>query len=128
MRQRPCTHSGLTLLEMLVVLLLIGLLVTIALPRYFTQIDRTREIVLRENLFVLRQTLDKFYGDHARYPMDLQELVTKRYMRAIPQDPITESSTTWVIVAPPLPRQGSVADVKSGAAGKTVDGQPFKDL
>jgi len=126
--RQPTSQAGLTLLEMLVVLVLIGMLVTLALPRYFTHIDRTREIVLRENLFVLRQNLDRFYGDNARYPMDLQELVTKRYIRAIPLDPITESNATWVVVAPPPPTAGAVADVRSGAPGKASDGRPYKDL
>jgi general secretion pathway protein G len=76
----------------------------------------------------MRDALDKFFGDNGRYPASLEELVTRRYLRRIPPDPITESTESWVVVAPPPPEQGAVYDVKSGAPGKTVDGRPYNAL
>jgi general secretion pathway protein G len=118
-------RTGFTLIELLVVMSIIALLATLAVPRYFKHIERTREAVLRENLHQMRDALDKFHGDQGRYPNSLDELVTQKYLRRIPPDPITESPSTWVSVAPTTPGIGRVADVKSGAPGNGRDGTPY---
>lgn len=125
---RRLKPNGFTLIELLVVLAIVALLVTIATPRYFQSVDRSRETVLRDNLQIVRETLDKFYGDTGRYPDSLDELVEKRYLRALPRDPITESVATWVVIPPKAEVAGKVYDIKSGAPGVNSEGKPFGEL
>ena len=119
---------GFTLIELLVVLAIVALLLTLAAPRYFQSIDTSKEIVLIENLRIVRGTIDKFYGDNGRYPESVEELVERHYLRNPPFDPITESISTWTLVPPNGGAKGSVYDIRSGADGITRDGQAFKDL
>ena len=122
-------RSGFTLIELIVVMAIIATLLTIALPRYFGSVERSKEVTLRQSLNVMREAIDKFNADNGRYPEKLEDLVEKRYIRAIPVDPITESVETWVIVpVPEAMAQGGVYDVRSGAPGSTSDGKPFESL
>jgi len=122
-------RRGFTLIELIVVMAIIATLLTIALPRYFGSVDRSKEVTLRQSLNVMREAIDKFNADNGRYPERLEDLVEKRYIRAIPVDPITESVETWVIVpVPGAMAQGAVYDVRSGAQGNTNDGKPFAEL
>ena len=99
---------------------------TFTLPRYFGSLDKSKDVALQENLKVLRVTLDRFYADKGRYPDTLDELVTQKYLRAVPLDPITESALTWVpIPAKDADSQG-IADVKSGAQGLAKDGRAYE--
>jgi general secretion pathway protein G len=118
--------SGFTLIELLVALAVIALLLSIVAPRYFGSVSRTEETVLRENLHLMRDALDKHYADAGRYPDALGELVSKRYLRSIPDDPITRSNATWVVLPPADPQKGAVYDVKSGAKGAGRDGKPYE--
>ena len=118
-------RRGFTLIELLVVMAVLATLLTLALPRYFTGLERSREAVLRQDLAVLRETLDKFHGDMGRYPASLDELVTAKYLRSLPRDPVTGSAATWVGVPPPDPELGGVYDVHSGAAGEASDGSEY---
>lgn len=118
-------QTGFTLVELLVVMAIIALLVSIAAPRYFHSVDKAREASLRANLAVMRDSIDKYYSDHGRYPAQLQDLVEKRYLRAIPVDPLTDSDRSWVIVAPKSADQGGVADIRSGAEGKSAAGSDY---
>jgi len=106
---------GFTLIELMVVMAIIATLLTIAAPRYFSHLDRAREAALKETLNVTRDAIDKFHADLGRYPADLAELVTRRYLRTVPVDPINESVETWVLVTPPDGVSG-VYDLHSGAA------------
>ena len=125
---RRVRRAGFTLIELLVVMAIIATLLTIALPRYFGSVERSKEVTLRQSLNVMRDAIDKYYADTGRYPDKLEDLVEKRYIRAVPLDPITESTETWVIVpVPSTIAQGTVYDVKSGAKGNTADGKPFED-
>ena len=119
---------GFTLIELLVVLAIIGGLLALAAPRYLHRVDLAKETVLLSDLATMRDAVDKFFGDTGRYPTSLEELVTRRYLRRIPPDPITESTDSWVVVAPPAPEQGAVYDVKSGAPGRMSDGRPYGAL
>lgn len=122
---RPLRDAGFTLIELLVVMAIIALLLSLAAPRYFGGVDRAKETVLRENLHQMRDALDKYYGDHTRYPDALEDLVAKKYLRGIPADPITDSNKTWVVVPPSDPQKGGVFDIKSGASGNGKDGTPY---
>jgi general secretion pathway protein G len=127
-RQRR-SGLGFTLIELLVVMAIIALLLTLAAPRYFQSVQRAREAVLKEDLHLMREAIDKHYADTGKYPANLEELVTKKYLRRIPVDPITESATTWVLVDPPdKPGSGVVFDVRSGAPGKSLAGTPYGEL
>ena len=127
-RDGPRFFSGFTLIELLVVMAIIAVLLTLAVPRYFGSLDRSKEAVLREDLFQLRDAIGKYYGDKGKYPESLEALATEKYLRRVPVDPITESATTWIVVAPEDPQKGGVYDVKSGASGKTRDGREFSQL
>jgi general secretion pathway protein G len=109
--------TGFTLVELMVVLTIIALLISIVAPNYVGRARRAEEAVLQENLSLMRDALDKHYADSGRYPGALDELVSKRYLRSIPNDPFTHSSSTWVPVAPQDTRKGNVWDVHSGAKG-----------
>lgn len=117
--------NGFTLVEMLVVMAVIALLLTIATPRYFASLDKSRDIALQQNLKVVRVTLDKFYADKGRYPDTLDELVDKKYLREVPVDPVTESSTTWVLEQTSNTGETGIKDIKSGASGLAYDGRQY---
>jgi general secretion pathway protein G len=119
---------GFTLIELLVVLTLIALLLTLAVPRYFASVERAKETALRENLKVMRAMIDRYYADTGKYPERLQELVERRYLSAVPVDPITDSAATWVVVPPRETDGHGVYDVKSGAEGQTHAGVAFAEL
>lgn len=120
--------KGFTLIEMLIVMAIVSLLLTIALPRYFGSLDKAKEVALKENLQVLRVTLDKYNADKGYFPSRLDDLVSQRYLRAVPVDPITESASTWVLITSSDPQVKGIADVRSGAKGNTRDGQPYGSL
>lgn len=119
-------RNGFTLIELLVVLAVIATLLTIALPRYFSSLEKSREAVLQQNLALLRESLDQYYGDKGKYPDALDELVSHKYLRSVPLDPITDSNTTWVSIPPDQPEMGGVYDVRSGADGIARDGTEYQ--
>nr|WP_314584447.1 type II secretion system protein [uncultured Pseudomonas sp.] len=118
-------QKAFTLIELLVVMAIIATLMTIAVPRYFSSLENSRETALRQSLSVMREALDHYYGDTGHYPESLDDMVTHRYLRSLPQDPITGRSDMWVIVPPPEGVQGSVADIKSRSTGRARDGSLF---
>lgn len=117
--QRP---NGFTLIELLVVMAVIATLLSIVAPRYFNSIDRSREAVLRQNLSIMRDAIDKFYSDTGKYPLSLNQLVEERYIRAVPIDPMTESSQTWIEVPPTDPEIEGMYDVHSSSDRQALDG------
>lgn len=127
MKSKLKKRNGFTLIELLAVMVIIALLLTIAVPKYFGSVDRSREAILRQDLATMREALDKYYSDTGAYPNALEDLTQKKYLRSIPRDPITESDTSWVIIAPTNDAKGAVYDVKSGAAGNGVDGTAYAD-
>src|ERR1700682_1590859 len=89
---------GFTLIELLVTLAIIGLLMSLVAPRYFPSMKKAEEAVLKQNLFVLRDAIDKYHADTGKYPDSLDDLVQKRYIRNVPFDPVAQSFTTWIVV------------------------------
>ncbi len=118
-------RRGFTLIELLCVMAIIATLLTIAVPRYFRSLQRSREAVLQQDLSALRESIDKFHGDTGKYPQSLAVLVEKRYLRAIPVDPITKASDKWVVVNADDPEDNGVKDVMSGAEGAGENGVPY---
>ncbi len=116
---------GFTMIELVVVMAVLGLLLSLAMPRYMASLERGREQVLQNNLAQMREAIDRFYGDNARYPEQLEELVSKRYLRAVPLNPFTEGPD-WAVVAPPSGAKGAVFDVRdptlqAGAPGAAAE-------
>jgi len=122
-------HRGFTLIELIVVMAIVALLASIAAPRYFNSLQKSKETALRSSLATMRDAIDQFSADKGRYPDSLEELTTARYIREIPEDPLIGSREQWVLVAPPPDAQerGAVYDVRSGAAGRASDGRLFAD-
>lgn len=122
---RPSRERGFTLIELLVVMSIIATLLMIAVPRYFASLERSKEAVLRQDLAVMRDSIDKFYGDLGRYPDSLAELVDKRYLRGVPVDPETNSSESWILVPSEDTELTGARDVLSGSEGVARDGTPY---
>jgi general secretion pathway protein G len=118
-------ENGFTLIELLVVLAIVALLSAIALPRYTQYVARNREAVLAENLRLTRDALEQFHADRGRYPEALEELVARRYLKALPFDPIVESNHQWQLSVPLPPAEGKVGDLHSGAPGVGRNALPF---
>lgn len=119
--------NGFTLIELLVVMAIIATLLSIATPRYFESIRRSEEATLRQNLTTTREAIDKYFADTGRYPDTLADLVTKRYLRALPVDPISAGGNggEWAVVPPPDVELGKVYDLHSTAEGNGRDGTPY---
>jgi general secretion pathway protein G len=116
---------GFTLIELLIVMAIIGTLLTIAVPRYFHTLQRARETVLRHDLAILREAIDKYYADLGKYPDTLPALAEKHYLRALPVDPYTKLADSWTTVLSEDPDHPGIRDVHSGAAEVAADGTPF---
>jgi len=147
---RSALQRAFTLIELLVVLAILALLLTIATPPYIQHVERAREATLRSSLKVMREAIDKFQGDQGRLPQNLDELVAREYLKAVPLDPITEKRDSWLALTEsdllamaanspsspatsalasantPLQNSPGMADVRSGAPGNGMDGTPYQ--
>ncbi|MBI2187447.1 MAG: prepilin-type N-terminal cleavage/methylation domain-containing protein [Acidobacteria bacterium] len=123
---------GFTLIEVMVVMALIVVLASISLAVHANSQTRAREAVLKENLFRMRDAIDQYHADKNEYPPALEDLVTAKYLRAIPVDPFTNSASTWQTImseidpANPAATPG-VYDVKSGTDRTALDGTPYSE-
>jgi len=129
---RISTHSsrrGFTLIELLVVMAIVALLASIAAPRYFHSLEKSKETALRTSLSTMRDAIDQFHADKARYPDSLEELEEARYIREIPEEPVSGSRSQWVTLPPPPDSQekGYVYDVRSSTPGRASDGRLYSD-
>ena len=129
MRRR---EAGFTLVEILIVITLIFVLAGMALVQYTNSVTSAKEAVLKENLFRLRDAIDQYYADKNKYPASLDDLVTEKYIRLVPPDPMTNSTDTWqTVMSEPDPlnpsAQPGVYDVKSGAEGTALNGTKYSD-
>ncbi len=125
---------GFTLVEILIVMTLIGILVAIIIPNYSSSVIRAREAVLKENLFLIRDAINKFYIDKKKYPTALDDLVTNKYLREIPMDPIAKENDWELIHFEPEDPEDfepeimeAIIDVKSKTQGKAIDGTNYED-
>jgi general secretion pathway protein G len=123
--------AGWTLIEMLVVLALILVLASVAMTQYRNSITSAKEAVLRTNLFLMRDAIDQYYADKGKYPESLDVLVSERYVRAVPEDPITNTVDWQTVPAPSEPGSLSTAtgiyNVKSNAPGQSLDGSAYSE-
>lgn len=120
--------KGFTLIEILVVLAIIATLLSLVAPRYFDVISQSKETTLKHDLIIMRDAIDKFHSDRNVYPESLEELVQLKYLRAVPEDPITESTSTWVLVPPSdVEAKGALYDIYSGATEIASDGTQYAD-
>jgi general secretion pathway protein G len=132
---RRLAGRGFTLIEMLIVVALVGIVATLAMPSYRHATLKAREAVLREDLWTFRDVIDQFYTDKGRYPTSLEELVSTGYLRMIPIDPFTKEAD-WTTTTEPLAEgeeededvEPGITDVHSNAPGTTEDGIPYSEL
>ena len=108
------------MIELVAVMAVLGLLLSIALPRYMVALERGKHRILTHNLVQMRDAIDKYHGDRGVFPDRLEELVERRYLRALPLNPFTEQAD-WVTVMPPQGQRGMVFDVKPSAATPSPD-------
>jgi general secretion pathway protein G len=125
-------NGGFTLIELMVVVALISVLAGMGVVQYRNSILRTQEAVLREDLFRMRDAIDQYYADKAKYPASLEALVSDGYLRQVPKDPLTESADTWQTVpSEPDPSnpaaEAGIFDVKSGSERTSIDGSRYSE-
>ena len=125
-------EGGFTLIELMIVMSLIVILAGIALTLYGNSVTRAKEATLKEDLFGLRDAIDQYYADQNKYPASLEELVSQKYLRAVPIDPLTQSVETWQTTFsdadPSNPgAEPGISDVKSGADQPALDGTRYAD-
>ena len=132
LRSRGAGDGGWTLIELLVVISLIMVLSAVSLNMYRNSIWSAKEASLKSNLFHMRDAIDQYYADKSRYPDSLEALVSEGYLRTVPEDPFTDSTTTWQTEpAPTMPGQltssPGIYDVKSGSDRISLDGSRVSD-
>ena len=123
--------KGYTLLELMIVVAIVGILVSLAIPSFQQSAMKAKETALKQNLFTMRAVLDQYYADRGDYPDSLESLVEAKYIRAIPMDPLTKSATTWIEIYEEQEEgndsPAGVYDIKSGSEELARDGTPYKD-
>lgn len=130
--QRRGTQSGFTLIELMIVMAIISILAVIAIPSYLGAVRQAREAVLKEDLQTMRNAIDSYTADKQKAPQALDDLVQEGYLREIPEDPMTHSTSTWVTdtsdALSSLDQTDSgIGNVHSGSDEQGSDGRPYSD-
>jgi general secretion pathway protein G len=125
-------RRGYTLIELIIVMAIISILVSIAVPLYQKSLLRTKESLLKNNLFTLRTVIDEYTFDKQKAPQTLQDLVSEGYLRAVPVDPITGSEQTWRLIMEDAvssvnQTEPGIFDVRSGSDQKSLEGTPYSE-
>ena len=125
-------RRGFTIIELMIVMTIVSIIVAIAVPMYQKSIIRTKETVLKQNLFSLRTVIDEYTYDKGKAPQSLQDLVTEGYLRDVPSDPTTGSNTGWKIVMEDAvtsinQTEPGIFDVRSGSDKKSLEGTPYNE-
>lgn len=125
-------RAGYTLIEIIIVLTIISILMSIAVPLYQTALRRTRESVLKNNLFTLRTVIDEYTYDKQKAPQTLQDLVQQGYLRQIPEDPVMGSNQTWKVIMEDAltsvnQTEPGIFDVRSGSDKTSLEGTPYAE-
>ncbi len=131
-RRMRSGRRGFTLIEMMIVMTIIAILVSIAVPLYQKSLVRAKESVLKQNLFTLRTMIDEYTYDKQKAPQTLQDLVNEGYLRQVPMDPMTGSDNTWKIImeesaSGTSQNEPGIFDVRSGADKSSLEGSPYAD-
>ena len=130
MKRTRQSASGFTLIELLIVMTIIAILATLAIPRFVGAVKSAREAVLREDLHVMRDAIDSYTMDKQKAPQSLDDLIQNGYLRAIPEDPMTHSKDTWVTDTSDAmysidQTDPGITDIHSGSDETGADGQPY---
>ena len=130
--QKLTSRCGFTLIELLAVMMILGILASIAVPSYKQSVIKARETILSEDLYQMRRAIDAYYADRLTYPEALEDLVQDKYLYDIPVDPFTRARDTWQVVPPEADSEGRVApgsvyDVHSGSDLIGLDGRPYQE-
>ena len=123
---------GFTLIEIMIVMAIVTILVSIAVPLYQKSILRAKESVLRNNLFTIRTVIDEYTFDKQKAPQALDDLVREGYLRQVPVDPMTGSNTTWQIIMEEAlssisQTEPGIYDVRSGSDKTSLEGTPYSE-
>ncbi len=132
LRERRSGESGFTMIELMIVMAIVVILVSISVPLYQKALLRSKESVLRNNLFTIRTVIDEYTYDKAKAPQTLQDLVTEGYLREVPIDPITGNNTSWRLIMEDAissvnQTEPGLFDVKSGSDAKSLEGTPYSE-
>jgi general secretion pathway protein G len=126
---RARAQRGFTFMELLIVMVIIAIMVTVAIPKFIVYLQRAKEVVLQQNLWAMRRAIDSYWQDKEKPPGSLQDLVSAGYLREIPKDPVC-ADCQWAEVpaqTDDASSAGGVGDVKSSAPGEDSNGKPFAD-
>lgn len=119
-------QAGFTLIELVISLSILGIILSFAEPVYRSSVIKAKEAALKKDIYVLRDSIDQYYADNSAYPASLENLVEKKYIRSVPEDPFTKSEDTWVIISS-APEEVDVFDIHSGSDLLALDGTAYNE-